>query len=496
MTNTIKLPDHVETVISSTTFEDLERLVKGIDHRQITDFVKHSKYLQQHVFSGFRPTNLPWDRVPTKLARDAQNQPGTIRTLLRIWLISNSELCERVRNEIGTETIEDDAAKLLSSLDHNGKDRLLWALVLDEREEIQVALTNGLRHAFFSETSKLLESANRYQLTVQLEKAVQEIKDLKDKLNKYEGRDRLLNRKVGQFDELQNELQTLKDTQRDDEVRHQDELRQLKTAFQKTNDERNIAEQKINELQSALEQERSHTRELQRRIDGLEASLNATIDRQDESANNVQHRLNETLQLLEDQRKENTLLQQKLNKAEKEKAIAYDKRDEEFAIRQQAEAEVEKLERDKNVLIQQRREDSKQLESLKNDLYQAHRELAEKKAEEQQGRLTLSELDESWNTTIVALSKHLVLSLPEQEQAHQPIEYYEKWASWQRWQQLEVKWMRSLLALSASVSVEDLANAERAQKLLALRWYLLECLKLSLTETLDANNRVFNMIEQ
>src|SRR5438270_3762085 len=112
MTNTTKMPENVETIISSITFEDLERLVKGIDHKQITDYVKHSKYLQQHVFPGFRPTNLPWDRVPTKLARDAQNQPGAIRTLIRIWLISNSDFCERVRHEVGTENIEDDAAKL------------------------------------------------------------------------------------------------------------------------------------------------------------------------------------------------------------------------------------------------------------------------------------------------------------------------------------------------------------------------------------------------
>ena len=94
----------------------------------------------------------------------------------------------------------------------------------------------------------------------------------------------------------------------------------------------------------------------------------------------------------------------------------------------------------------------------------------------------MTELDESWNTTIDALSKHLLLSQTENEQTHQSIEYHEKWATWQNWQQIESKWIRSLLALPSLVSVEDLASVDRVQKLLALRWYLLECLKLSLAE--------------
>ena len=259
MTNTIKMPENVETIISSTTFEDLERLVKGIDHRQITDFVKHSRYLQQHVFPGFRPTNLPWDRVPTKLARDAQNQPGTIRTLIRIWLISNGDLCENVRRELSTDNIENDVAEILAGLDHNGKDRLLWALLLDEREEIQVALTNGLRNDLINDTSMLLESAEKYRNGIQLEKAVQEIQSLKDKLSKLEARDRLLNRKVEQFDELQNALQTQKKALDDNEVQYN----LLKIAFQQTSLERETAQQRVVELQSSLEQEQSNNSELQ-----------------------------------------------------------------------------------------------------------------------------------------------------------------------------------------------------------------------------------------
>ena len=43
MADTIKIPDHIEAIIDSTSLEDLERLVKGIDHKQITELVKHTK---------------------------------------------------------------------------------------------------------------------------------------------------------------------------------------------------------------------------------------------------------------------------------------------------------------------------------------------------------------------------------------------------------------------------------------------------------------------
>src|SRR5258708_3279487 len=150
MADTIKIPDHIETIINSTSLEDLERLVKGIDHKQITELVKHNKHLQQQVFPGFRPTNLPWDRVPSKLSRDAQNHPGAIQALLQIWQISNSDLSEMVKREVRVESIEDDVARLLASLEHHGKDRMIWPLLLDEREEIQSALTSGLRNALIS----------------------------------------------------------------------------------------------------------------------------------------------------------------------------------------------------------------------------------------------------------------------------------------------------------------------------------------------------------
>jgi hypothetical protein len=55
--------------------------------------------------------------------------------------------------------------------------------------------------------------------------------------------------------------------------------------------------------------------------------------------------------------------------------------------------------------------------------------------------------------------------------------------------------VRPLLELPVSMSSEDLAEAERVQKLLALRWYLLEWLKLSILESLRQSNLVTDHFE-
>src|SRR5258708_2150844 len=490
MADTIKIPDHIETIINSTSLEDLERLVKGIDHKQITELVKHNKHLQQQVFPGFRPTNLPWDRVPTKLSRDAQNHPEAIRALLKLWQISNSDLSERVKHEIHVESIEDDVARLLASLEHHGKDRLIWALLLDEREEIQSALTSGLRNALISESSTLMARAERYRLASQLEKANQEIGNLKDQLSKLEDRNRLLNHKAGQVDDLQNKAQKLeeeREQQKQKEAQFEKEIRQLTATLQGEKSERDTLQNTVEQLQVLLDQERTRNKDLQ-------ASFDVAIASQDESGSEVKQRLDETLKLLEGQRGENASLQQKLNKAERDKVTAYEKRDEEWGRREHVETRLKKLEIDKNVLIKQRREEHKKLDQLTEEFYQACQMLAAKE-EEQKSLLLLSELDEPWNRTIEILANHLTLSLPDQETVNRSVQFDEKWANWQAWQQLESTWVRSILGIPVSASIEDLANAERAQKLLALRWYLLECLKLSLTEMLHANNRVIKEIK-
>ncbi len=486
-----QIPDHAAAILNSASLVDLERLARGIDRKQITELVKHNKYLQKHVFPGFRSTNLPWERVPVKLAQDAHQRPTDRIGLFRAWLETNSGLCERVEKAIGIETIEDDVAYLLTSMGHDGGDRLLWALLLDRREEIRSALTNGLRDALTSETSALKVRVDRDRLASQLERAEQEIKALKERLIKLEERDRLLNRRIERFDDLQDELQLLKKAKKNDEERSLNDIRQIEATLQRANEESGTAQERVRELQAALHQEQAHTTELQKRLDNLRGSLEAAITSRDENTSDIERRLDETLKLLEDQRRENTFIQQMLNRAETDKVIAYEKRDEERDLRGRAESRLEKLEIDKNVLIRQRREDHKNVEQLKDELRQVRTALPAK-GEAREPLSVLLDVDEAWDEAIEILADHLALLLPGQESANPSVPRSEKVSDWQAWQQTESTYVQPLLATTTPISIEDLVNVVRVQKLLALRWYLLECLKLNLTGALDANNRVKN----
>ena len=71
-----------EDTIREISEEDLTTLIAGIDHSRIVDLVKHSSHLQQHVFRGFRPTRLPWEQVPGRLARDACDDRGRVDSLI------------------------------------------------------------------------------------------------------------------------------------------------------------------------------------------------------------------------------------------------------------------------------------------------------------------------------------------------------------------------------------------------------------------------------
>jgi myosin heavy subunit len=491
-----QLPEHMAKILDSASLEDLERLVRGIDRRLITELVKRNKYLQQHVFPGFRPDHLPWNSVPAGLAQDAHRPPANNAraALFQLWLDSNSDLCKEVEQAVKAETLEEDIVKLLAKWGPDRKDQLLWTLLIDEREEIQAALASGLRDALTNENSALLVRADRMVLAGQLEKANQEIRNLKEDLSKREHQDRLLNRGLEELGNLREELDSLKDAKKNDAAQYQKELQQKVDELRQTIEEKDRAQQEARELRAALNQEKAHTIELQNDIDNLRASLNTAIASQNESASEVERKLNDTLKLLEDQRRESTSLQQRLTKAEKDKAIAYEKRDEERERREYAESRQEKLEGDKNVLIQQRREDHQTLKQLEEKLGQMQQALSAKE-KTKQPLFTLLEVDESWHEAVEELADHLTLLLPSQELAHSPVPSQEKIADWRAWQQTELTFIRPLLEASAPIFFENIVDVERAQKLLVLRWYLLECLKLSLTETLNENNRVKERIK-
>ena len=160
--------------------EDWQRLTSQISNHQFTELVKHDKELQ-HEFHGFRPTHLPWQRVPETVAKHAQNCSFTSASLIKAWVKNNQELLGQVINEVSIEHIEDGVVHLLATIGVTEKERnrLLWALILDSRSEVQQALLDGLHDELIDETSHLITKAKLYAAQQDLEKSRAEIAKLR-----------------------------------------------------------------------------------------------------------------------------------------------------------------------------------------------------------------------------------------------------------------------------------------------------------------------------
>lgn len=141
-------PDDAEHLCSNRKLaaaskEAMERLVRGIDRKWITYLIRNSPHLQQSAFRGFRPDHLPWASVPSRLARDAGEDPNLRGVLLWLWNASNSELCESVRGEVNVESFEDDVTILLAKVGPDERESLWWALYLDDRADIHKKFVDG-----------------------------------------------------------------------------------------------------------------------------------------------------------------------------------------------------------------------------------------------------------------------------------------------------------------------------------------------------------------
>lgn len=148
--------------LDSASLEDLERLVKGIDRHWVTYIVRNTPYLLRHVFRGFRPDHLPWGAVPSRLARDAGNDATRRGALLYLWTCSNAELQDKLAAEVRAESFEADVTALLARIGVERRERLWWALYLDDRDDVYRRFTEGnVSSALLDATSSLVREAKR-----------------------------------------------------------------------------------------------------------------------------------------------------------------------------------------------------------------------------------------------------------------------------------------------------------------------------------------------
>jgi len=503
---------------------DWERLIRCMDKKHITEIVKRDKHLQQREFRGFRPDHLPWNRVPKDIALHAQTCDLTRNSLLHFWLTNNSALRIKVKEEISLESIEDSIAKLLASIGYSEmyRDQLLLALKFDEREEIRDALAKGLQEALLDKTSYFFTKVEQYMQATALDRAKKEFDDLKRENSQL----KIQNEQIAS---LQDSLQTLS-VERNV---HSQALQKVQNERDMLQQERDTVCQQRDHFSNELESEKLRTQELQQNLFDLRRSLDTIIASQLETSNEVKRRLHDAMQQLAEEREEASALRQNVTKlqvglesAERERSIAYQKRDaertradnletflrKEEVAKQKVIAEVRKAhieladakadqnklrdditlkERDHSVLLKAKQELEAELKQSQIDLTEAF-QLLEEKEQELLHTFDISRIDEVWDTSVTSIAQHFALHLPEHRATATTsnIQTQEKLSDWQKWLHLEEELLQPLLSQQGAISVDKLQSAVQAQKLLTLRWYLVEWIKFSILEALRANNQI------
>jgi len=456
------------TPSQSVTEDEIAALVSGIERPRIVDLVKHASHLQQHIFRGFRPSRLPWDQVPIRLARDAYGDADRLKTLIALWAASNRALLDEVKG-IQPDKVREGVAELLARRGVESKLQVIWALRLDDREEIRQALEAGLADEITAETSELLSQAQSNVLIVALENAQAQVAELGERLAEAESaRDdsrRLLQRKNEQLEMAQAEIAGLKE-ERSGFVARADEQAQVQGRL----------EAELLAIQQQLAEERAANAELRKSVHDLKGTLRAQVEssRREET----QQRLNDALLALEAERKESASLRLKLGKLEQQLESAYAKRDQEHERNQDLARQLERLAHAKEVVIEQKRRLNQRLKDLQSDLDGAHRQLQDQAVRGTLDALPLSRLDDRWLEEREAIRGylHTLISTLKAERETPP-PGPDRWALWSQWLEHEASLVRDVLtALDEDEGghSDSVRSLENAQQLLALRWYLLE----------------------
>jgi len=454
------------TPSQNLTEDEIAALVSGIERPQIVELVKHSSHLQQHIFRGFRPSRLPWDQVPARLAHYAYGDSGRLKTLIALWVASNGDLLDEVK-AISPDQVREGVAELLARRGIQSKLQVLWALRLDDREEVRQALEAGLADEITAETSELLSRAQSNVLIVALENVQAQVAELRDKLTEAESSRedsrRLLQHKNEQLEAAQAKITGLEEEQ----ARLLARLEEQTLTQEKLEAELSAARQQLADEQAA-------NTELRQSVRDLKATLQAQIEssRQEDT----QQRLNEALWALEEVRKEAAGLRLKANKLEQQLENAYARREEEREHNKALTQQLQRLERAKEVVIKEKRGLMQRIEVLQDELDSTRHQLQDQVADEGLDVLRLSELDDRWLEEREAIRDylHTLVSSLWAETETQPPET-DQWGLWAQWLEREASLLRDVLTtLDSGINLGSVERVEDAQQLLALRWYLLE----------------------
>jgi chromosome segregation ATPase len=452
------------------TEEDVAELVRGIDRDWIIHLVKTIKHLQRRVFSGFRPSHLPWDKVPAKLAHDAVGDVDRLEVLLGAWIDSNEDLLDAI-SALPPGRLREGVIELLVRRGVTERRQILWALQLDERPEVQTLLEEGLARELSEEASGLVNRAKSTLLSDTLEETQSELAQVRaerdearEEAQKFRSLADHHAKGVGKWRSFYEEVVEDKD-------RLQNQVEHLEKEHQ-------TAQEANEELAEQLRTEQQRAYELGQSVEDLKSSLAAQAkDRE----------LDRVLLDLEAERKNAARLRLKVESLTQERQNAYEKRDRVVEQVESLEQATGRLNHDKEVIIEQKRHLQERVQALQSEL----RELRMRRREQIEGQvmsaLPIADLDSTWLHAREEIRDHIhgVVSAlrTEPESAVQT----DKLTLWQNCLERELNLVKEgLAALDAYANngvLPDIQTFQKAQELLTLRWYLLECTKQAIQRT-------------
>jgi hypothetical protein len=440
---------------------DIAELVQGIDQERIIGLVKHTKYLRQHVFPGFRPDHLPWSQVPDKLAHDANGDPHKVELILKFWRECNTELLADVAN-LSTDDLRKGVIELLIRRGVESRERIRWALRLDNRPEVQQALKEGLDQELSGEASVLINQTQCTLLAQTLEEAQTQLteseKERKAAQAELEDLRRLLQRKTEQVEKWRTSYETVAAEQGELRAR----LSELEAQHQ--TDQRTVAN-----LQHQLQDEQTAAQELRRSVADLKATLRAQTE---------ERGAGEALLQLEDERKASASLRLKTEKLTQQLGDAYRKRDETLAEVEAVKKQLERAQYDKSAVIEEKRRLQIQLGGMQAELKELRTVRDEQTYQRVLEAIPIANLESAWLDARTAIRRHIHGVLTVLKANGETQVELDKGALWQEWAEQENSLVKVVLAALGSYRetgiLPDQAGLKEAQRLLALRWYLLE----------------------
>ncbi len=440
---------------------DIVELIQGIDRRYIVELVKHDKYLQRRVFAGFRPAHLPWKQVPIKLARYANSDPSKLQTLVTAWMVSNREILREV-SALSAVDLREGVIEMLVRHGIENRSQILWALRLDNRPEVQKALEQGLAQELSGETRTLISQAQGTLLAEALENARKQLAEAEAKTHSIQAELDKLRRLI------QHKTQQL-ETRR---ISHETviaELQQLRTRTGRLENQHQADQDTIAELQRQLEDERAVSQELRRSMSDLKTTLRAQAK---------ERGTDEALLKLEEERKTTARLRLKVTRLEQRLENAYTKRDEAWGQVESLRKELKRVQYDKEVIIEEKRRLQAQVEELQAELKELRTQHDEQAYEQVLAAIPIADLESAWLNARQAIREYIHSVLSTMRTASKTQVKVNKVDLWQEWVEREFSLVKdALVALDTYPETKllpDQAQLQEAQKLLALRWYLLE----------------------